>query len=197
MVLLFAFTGSVLIPLKTIGTTLLSLGSALGIVVWIFQDGHLAGLLGTQGVGALNAPMPPIIIAIAFGLAMDYEIFILGRMRESWLRTGDARTSVVTALSKTGKVVTCAALMLMVVFACFMTGGFAPVLQVGLGLTLAVLIDATIVRMLLVPATMALMGRRAWWAPAPLRRLHDRFGLREETAPVAPETDLGLVGSHR
>jgi RND superfamily putative drug exporter len=188
LVLLFAFTGSVVVPLRTVASTLLSLGAALGVVVWIFQDGHLASLFGTQGVGALNAPMPPIIIAIAFGLAMDYEIFILGRMRETWQATGDATASVTTALARTGRVVTSAALLLVVVFACFMTGGYEPVLEVGLGLTLAVLIDATVVRMLLVPATMALLGRTAWWAPRPLRRLHDRFGIAD--LPAMPEPSL-------
>jgi RND superfamily putative drug exporter len=185
LVLLFAFTGSVLIPLKTIATTLLSLGAALGITVWVFQDGHLAGLFGTQGLGALNGPMPPLIVAIAFGLAMDYEIFILGRMRETWLATGDPAHAVETGLARTGKVVTAAALLLVTVFACFMTGGFAPVLQIGLGLTLAVLIDATVVRLLLVPATMTLLGRHAWWSPAPLRRLRTRIGI-SESEPFEP-----------
>ncbi|WP_149551893.1 MMPL family transporter [Streptomyces marokkonensis] len=178
--LLFAFTGSVLLPLRTIATTLLSLGAALGVVVWVFQDGHLAGLLGAEGLGALSLTAPPLIVAIAFGLAMDYELFILARMREARQRTGDDREAVVTGLRRSGRVVTCAALLLAVVFGAFMTGGFSPILQIGLGLTLAVLIDATVVRMLLVPATMAVLGRRAWWAPAPLRRAHDRFGLREE-----------------
>ncbi|MBT3154299.1 MMPL family transporter [Streptomyces sp. CHD11] len=179
-VLLFAFTGSVLLPLRTIATTLLSLGAALGVVVWVFQDGHLAGLLGAEGLGALSITAPPLIIAIAFGLAMDYELFILARMREARQHSGDDREAVVTGLRRSGRVVTCAALLLAVVFGAFMTGGFSPILQIGLGLTLAVLIDATIVRMLLVPATMAVLGRRAWWAPAPLRRAHDRYGLREE-----------------
>ncbi|MFE7071214.1 MMPL family transporter [Streptomyces sp. NPDC057620] len=185
--LLFAFTGSVLIPLRTIFTTLLSLGAALGVVVWVFQDGHLASALGSQELGALSLTAPPLIIAIAFGLAMDYELFILARMRETWLRTGDAQDAVVTGLRRSGRVVSCAALLLAVVFGAFMTGGFAPILQIGLGLTLAVLIDATLVRMLLVPATMALLGRRAWWAPKRLRRAHDRFGLHEEAPPAAPE----------
>ncbi|PWI14184.1 MMPL family transporter [Streptomyces sp. Act143] len=179
-VLLFAFTGSVLIPLRTIATTLLSLGAALGAVVWVFQDGHLAGLLGAEGLGALSLTAPPLIIAIAFGLAMDYELFILARMREARRAGVDEREAVVTGLRRSGRVVTCAALLLAVVFGAFMTGGFSPILQIGLGLTLAVLIDATVVRMLLVPATMALLGRRAWWAPRPLRRVHDRFGLSEE-----------------
>jgi RND superfamily putative drug exporter len=181
-ILLFAFTGSILIPLRTILTTLLSLGAALGVVVWVFQDGHLAGLLGAEGLGALSLTAPPLIVAIAFGLAMDYELFILARMREARRLTGGDQEAVVAGLRRSGRVVTCAALLLAVVFGAFMTGGFSPILQIGLGLTLAVLIDATVVRMLLVPATMTLLGRRAWWAPRPLRRAHERFGLREEPA---------------
>ncbi|WP_306319867.1 MULTISPECIES: MMPL family transporter [unclassified Streptomyces] len=180
LALLFAFTGSVLIPLRTVLTTLLSLGAALGVVVLVFQDGHFASWLGGEGLGSLSLTAPPLIVAIAFGLAMDYELFILARMRESWHATGDAREAVVTGLRRSGRVVSCAALLLAVVFGAFMTGGFAPILEIGLGLTLAVVIDATLVRMLLVPATMALMGTRAWWAPRALRTLHDRFGLHEE-----------------
>ncbi|OKK14141.1 MMPL family transporter [Streptomyces sp. CB02400] len=192
-VLLFAFTGSVLLPLRTIATTLLSLGAALGAVVWVFQDGHLAGLLGAEGLGALSLTAPPLIVAIAFGLAMDYELFILARMREARERTGDDAEAVVDGLRRSGRVVTCAALLLAVVFAAFMTGGFSPILQIGLGLTLAVLIDATVVRMLLVPATMSLLGRRAWWAPAPLRRVHERFGLHEESAEAPrPRVPTGV-----
>ncbi|WCN04327.1 MMPL family transporter [Streptomyces sp. M92] len=188
LVLLFAFTGSVLLPLRTIATTLLSLAAALGAVVWVFQDGHLAGLIGAEGLGALSLTAPPLIIAIAFGLAMDYELFILARMREVREQGGDDREAVVTGLRRSGRVVTCAALLLAVVFGAFMTGGFSPILQIGLGLTLAVLIDATVVRMLLVPASMALLGRHAWWAPKPLRRAHERFGVREEAAaPRTPE----------
>ena len=182
-ILLFAFTGSVLIPLRTILTTLLSLGAALGVVVWVFQDGHLAGALGAEGLGALSLTAPPLIVAIAFGLAMDYELFILARMREARGLTGDDQEAVVAGLRRSGRVVTCAALLLAVVFGAFMTGGFSPILQIGLGLTLAVLIDATVVRMLLVPATMTLLGRWAWWAPGSLRRVHDRFGLHEAPAP--------------
>ncbi|MGW3666780.1 MMPL family transporter [Streptomyces sp. NPDC005141] len=186
-VLLFAFTGSVLIPLRTIATTLLSLGAALGAVVWVFQDGHLAGVLGAEGLGSLSLTAPPLIIAIAFGLAMDYELFILARMRETWLRTGDHQEAVVTGLRRSGRVVSCAALLLAIVFGAFMTGGFSPILQIGLGLTLAVLIDATVVRMLLVPATMALLGKRAWWAPGALRRAHDRLGVSEEEPADRPQ----------
>ncbi|SFD76189.1 MMPL family transporter [Streptomyces aidingensis] len=185
--LLFAFTGSLLIPLRTIATTLLSLGAALGVVTWVFQDGNLVWLIGAEEMGALSLTGPPLIIAISFGLAMDYELFILARMRETWLDTGDEREAVVAGLQRSGRVVSCAALLLAVVFAAFMTGGFSPILQIGLGLTLAVLIDASVVRMLLVPATMSLLGRRAWWSPAPLRRLHHRYGLHEEPRPAPPE----------
>ncbi len=189
LVLLFAFTGSVLIPIKTILTTALSLGASLGVVTWVFQDGHGAGLFGAEGLGALNLVAPPLIVGIAFGLAMDYEIFILARVREAWLESSDPREAVVVGLRRTGRIVSCAAMLILVVFAAFMLGGYAPVLQIGLGLSLAVLFDATIVRMLLVPATMALLGRAAWWAPAPLRRLHARYGLKEaedEMAEVVP-----------
>ncbi|MER5299772.1 MMPL family transporter [Streptomyces lasiicapitis] len=188
-VLLFAFTGSLLSPLRTLLTTLLSLGAALGVVVWVFQDGHGASLLGGEGLGALSLTAPPLIIAIAFGLAMDYELFILARMRESWTSgpaAGDHRAAIVAGLRSSGRVVSCAALLLAIVFGGFMTGGFSPILQIGLGLTLAVLIDATVVRMFLVPAAMALLGRRAWWAPPRLRRLHQRYGLSETPEP-APE----------
>lgn len=183
--LLFAFTGSLLLPLRTLATTLLSLGAALGVVVWVFQDGHLAGLLGGEGLGALSLTAPPLIIAIAFGLAMDYELFILSRMRETWLETGDHRTATVEGLRRSGRVVSCAALLLAIVFGGFMTGGFSPILQIGLGLTLAVLIDATLVRMFLVPATMTLLGRLAWWAPRRLRTFHRRYGLREAPSAAA------------
>ncbi|MFD0414039.1 MMPL family transporter [Streptomyces sp. NPDC127108] len=186
-VLLFAFTGSLLSPLRTLLTTLLSLGAALGVVVWVFQDGHGASLLGGEGLGALSLTAPPLIIAIAFGLAMDYELFILARMREAWTsgpEAGDHRAAIVAGLRSSGRVVSCAALLLAIVFGGFMTGGFSPILQIGLGLTLAVLIDATVVRMFLVPAAMALLGEYAWWAPPGLRRLHERYGLSEGDGPA-------------
>ena len=188
LALLFAFTGSLLIPLKTIVTTALSIGAALGITTWIYQDGHLAATLGTQGVGALNIVTVPLVAAIAFGLAMDYEVFILGRIRETWLEGRDTAASVTAGLQRSGRIVTSAALLIALVFCCFIIGSNAVIGQIGLGLTLAVLIDASLVRMLLVPATMALLGRAAWWAPAPLGRLHARFGLREEPVSVGAVT---------
>lgn len=185
-VLLFLFTGSVLIPLKAVLTNLLSIGAALGAMVWVFQQGHGAGVFGAGlkgGLGALDVTVPPLMVAVAFGLSMDYEIFILGRIREARLAGEDARGAVVTGVRHTGRVVTCAAALLVIVFACFMTGGAAPILEFGFGLTLAVLIDATLVRMLLVPAVLALLGERAWWAPEALRGVHARFGVAE--VPVA------------
>ena len=187
-VLLFLFTGSVLIPLKAVLTNLLSIGAALGTMVWVFQQGHFAGLFGTAltgGLGALDVTVPPLMIAVAFGLSMDYEIFILGRIREARLAGEDARSAVVTGVRYTGRVVTCAAALLVIVFACFMTGGAAPILEFGFGLTLAVLIDATLVRMVVVPAMLALLGERAWWAPRALRGLHARFGVSEQAEPAA------------
>jgi RND superfamily putative drug exporter len=184
--LLFLFTGSVLIPLKAVLTNLLSIGAALGAMVWVFQQGHFAGVFGAGlkgGLGALDVTVPPLMIAVAFGLSMDYEIFILGRIREARVQGEDAHSAVVTGVRHTGRVVTCAAALLVIVFACFMTGGAAPILEFGFGLTLAVLIDATLVRMMLVPAVLALLGERAWWAPRALRGMHERFGVGEAAAP--------------
>ncbi|NUR57547.1 MAG: MMPL family transporter [Catenulispora sp.] len=197
-VLLFLFTGSLLIPLKAVLTNLLSIGAALGAVVWVFQQGHAAGVFGSGvkgGLGSLDVTVPPLMIAVAFGLSMDYEIFILGRIREARVHGGeDARGAVVTGIRHTGRVVTCAAALLVIVFACFMTGGAAPILEFGLGLTLAVLIDATLVRMLLVPAVLALLGEAAWWAPRALRGVHRRFGVDEAPEPVSAPDVLQVQG---
>lgn len=166
MVLLFAYTGSLLIPIKTLITTALSLGASLGVVVLVFQGGHAASLfgVGSGGLGSLDVVTAPVVAAIAFGLAMDYEIFILGRVREAYRADpADPRAAVTLGLQRSGRIVTSAALLIAVVFACFMVGGNAVIGQIGLGLTLAVLLDATVVRMLLVPATMALLGHAAWW----------------------------------
>jgi putative drug exporter of the RND superfamily len=175
LMLLFAFTGSVLLPIKAVLSNLLSIGAALGVVVWVFQP----------ELDSINLTVPVLVAAIAFGLAMDYEMFLLSRIREQWLGGASAQAAVAEGLQRTGRIVTSAALLLVVVFAGFLAGGFAPIKQVGLGLVLAVALDATVVRMLLVPATMTLFGRYNWWAPAPLSRLRKRFGVREELAPVA------------
>ena len=170
-VLLFLFTGSVVVPLKAIVMNLLSLGASFGALVWVFQEGTLGWLVGTEALGSLSITTPVLVFAMAFGLSMDYEIFLLGRIAEEWRRTRDNRLAVSRGLEGTARIVTAAALLMTVVFAGFVAGGFSPVKQVGFGLALAIVVDATIVRMLLVPAVMSLMGRANWWAPAPLRRL--------------------------
>ncbi|KAB2342653.1 MMPL family transporter [Actinomadura rudentiformis] len=186
LVLLFAFTGSIVLPIKAVLTNVLSIGAALGIVVWVFQDGHFAELLGTQGLGYLNLTVPVLVGAIAFGLSVDYEVFLLSRIRERWLAGDGPQGAVAEGLQRTGGIVTAAALLIAVVFTGFVFGGFAPIKAIGLGLVLAIALDATIVRMLLVPATMTLLGARNWWLPRPLRRVHDRVALAEPAATAAP-----------
>jgi RND superfamily putative drug exporter len=175
LLLLFLFTGSVLLPVKAVLTNVLSIGAALAAVVWVFQEGHLAGWLGTGPLSATHVSVPVLVATIAFGLSVDYEVFLLSRIRERWLETGDNDRAVADGLQGSGRIITSAALLLGVVFAGFLTAGFVPVQAIGLGLLVAVALDATVVRLLLVPATMTLAGRYNWWAPAPLRRLHARL----------------------
>jgi RND superfamily putative drug exporter len=184
-ILLFLFTGSVVIPLKAIAMNVLSLGASLGALVWVFQEGHLAGLVGSEALGSLSVTTPVLVAAIAFGLSMDYEVFLLGRIAEAYRATGDNGGAIDRGLQRTGGIVTAAALLMGIVFAGFVAGGFSPVKQVGLGLVVAIAVDATLVRMLLVPAVMQLMGRANWWAPSALRRLHARVGLHDEPAASA------------
>jgi RND superfamily putative drug exporter len=178
LVLLFLFTGSVLLPVKALATNLLSIGAALGAVVWVFQQGHLAGWFGSTALGTTHLSVPVLVGAIAFGLSVDYEVFLLSRIREQWLaggRTANPSDAVADGVQHTGRIITSAALLLAVVFAGFLVAGFVPVKAIGLGLVLAVVLDATIVRLLLVPATMTVLGSYNWWAPGPLRRLHIRL----------------------
>jgi len=196
LLLLFLFTGSVLLPVKAVATNVLSIGAALGAVVWVFQQGHLASWFGTTRLDATHVSVPVLVAAIAFGLSVDYEVFLLSRIRERWLATGNAEQSVVDGLQHTGRIITSAALLLGVVFAGFLVAGFVPVQAIGLGLVLAVALDATIVRLLLVPATMTLFGRYNWWAPGPLRRLHTRLGLHD-APPGGPahQTDVDTAAA--
>ncbi|MFF5262834.1 MMPL family transporter [Actinomadura viridis] len=191
LLLLFSFTGSVLLPVKAVLTNLLSIGAALGVVVWVFQEGHLAGLLGTEGLGYLHLTVPVLVGAIAFGLSVDYEVFLLSRIRERWLAGAGPGGSVAEGLQRTGGIVTAAALLIGVVFAGFVAGGFAPIKAIGMGLVLAVALDATVVRMLMVPATMTLLGHRNWWLPRPLRAVHARIALSEPTPGPVPESGPG------
>jgi RND superfamily putative drug exporter len=176
-VLLFLMTGSVLVPLKALVMNVVSLGASLGVLVLIFQNGHLESLLGFTSTGAIESTIPPLVLAFGFGLAMDYEVFLLSRIKEEHDASGDNDVAVVRGLQRSGRIITSAALLVVIVFAGLIAGQLLVVKQTGVALAAAVAIDATLVRMLLVPATMTLLGEWNWWAPPPLRRLHARFGL--------------------
>lgn len=183
LVLLFLAFGSVVLPVKAVLMNLVSIGASFGVVVWIFQDGHLADLLGFTPTGFIEPSNPILMLAVLFGLATDYEVFLLSRVREEWDRTGDNTASVAAGLQHTGRIITAAALLLIVVVAGFATGGMAYVKLIGIGMIVAIVVDATLVRALLVPATMRLLGRWNWWAPGPLGRFHRRYGIREAAEP--------------
>jgi RND superfamily putative drug exporter len=199
-VLLFLLSGSVILPLKAIVLNVLSLTAAFGALVWIFQEGHL-GAFGTTSTGTLVANMPVLLFCIAFGLSMDYEVFLVSRIREYWLKSGGQKgadghlltprerndESVALGLARTGRVVTAAALIMAISFAALMAAEVSFMRMFGVGLTLAVIADATLVRMLLVPAFMHVLGEWNWWAPRPLRRLHDRIGISETADDIVIE----------
>jgi putative drug exporter of the RND superfamily len=186
-VVLFLLTGSVVLPVKALILNVLSLSAAFGALVWIFQDGHLGGL-GTTPTGTIVANMPVLLFCIAFGLSMDYEVFLMSRIREFWVASGravsDNDESIALGLARTGRVVTAAAAVMSISFAALIAAQVSFMRMFGLGLALAVLVDATLVRMMLVPAFMHLMGGWNWWAPGPLRRLHDRIGISESGIPT-------------
>ncbi len=179
--LLFLLTGSVVVPLKALVLNVLSLTAAFGALVWIFQDGHLAGL-GTTSTGTLVANMPVLLFCIAFGLSMDYEVFLVARIREFLLHGHENDDAVALGIAHTGRIITAAALIMSISFAALIAANVSFMRMFGLGLTLAVLVDATLVRMVLVPAFMHLMGRLNWWAPGLLTRIHERLGFSEEPA---------------
>jgi len=178
-VLLFLAFGSVVLPVKAILANVLSLGATFGVVVWIFQEGHLSGLLGFTPTGTIDPTMPILMLAIIFGLSMDYEVFLLSRVRERYDVTGDNTAAVASGLQRTGGVITSAALLLVIVIGAFSASGITFIKLMGVGMIVALIVDATIVRVLLVPATMRLLGGFNWWAPKPLRRLYAQYGLRE------------------
>lgn len=197
-VLLFLVTGSVVLPVKTLVLNVLSLSATFGALVWIFQDGHLGGL-GITPTGRLVANMPVLLFCIAFGLSMDYEIFLIARIREYWLASrktaADNDESIALGVAYTGRVITAAALVMAVAFAALSASQVSFMRMFGVGLTLAVLADATLVRMILVPAVMHVLGRANWWAPKPLAGLHARIGIdesagRHERPAGAPRATL-------
>ncbi|HMG63234.1 MAG TPA: MMPL family transporter, partial [Streptosporangiaceae bacterium] len=178
--LLFLAFGSVVLPIKAIVMNVLSLSATFGVVVWIFQDGHLSGLLHFTPTGTIDPTMPILMLAIIFGLSMDYEVFLLSRIRERYDVTGDNTAAVASGLQRTGGVITSAALLLIIVIGAFSASGITFIKLMGVGMIVALIVDATIVRILLVPATMRLLGRANWWAPRPLRRLYGKYGIRED-----------------
>jgi len=180
LLLLFMFTGSILLPIKAIILNILSLSAAIGVMVWIFQDGHLTWLVGDfVNTGTIDTSTVVLTAIVAFGLSMDYEVFLLSRIKEEYDRSGDNTASVALGLQRSAGIITAAAVLLAVNFAAFIPASVTNIKILGVGVTVAILLDATIVRLLLVPAFMRIAGRTNWWAPAPLRRVYERFGLAE------------------
>ena len=182
--LLFLAFGSLVLPLEAIVANILSLSAMYGVVTWIFQDGHLSGLLGFTPNGTFSPTIPVLMFAIMFGLSMDYEVFLLSRIRERYVATGDNTVAIASGLQRTGGVITSAALLLVIVIGMFSISSITFIKLLGVGMIVALILDATLVRMLLVPATMRLLGHANWWAPAPLRRFHAKYGIREDDDPV-------------
>jgi putative drug exporter of the RND superfamily len=192
-VLLFLMVGSLLVPAKALILNLLSLSATFGAMVWVFQDGHLSGFLDFTPTGAIDVFTPILMFCVAFGLSMDYEVFLLSRIKEEYDIEQDNEHAVAVGLERTGRIVTAAALLLALVFVAFATSEVAVVKLIGLGLALAVLVDAFVIRATLVPALMRMAGRANWWAPPRLRRLHLRYGIYEDE----PLAVLDLPGAER
>ncbi|MCP9953984.1 MMPL family transporter [Actinomadura madurae] len=193
-ILLFLAFGSVLLPLKAIVMNMLSLSATFGAIVLIFQDGHLSDVLGFTATGSIAPAMPILMLAMLFGISMDYEVFLLSRVREQYDLTGSNTTAVASGVQRTGAIITSAALLFIVVIGAFATSGITFIKMTGVGMAIAILMDATIVRALLVPATMRLLGRANWWAPGPLARLYGRYGIKEGDAPAPARSQLEPVG---
>ena len=186
-VVLFLLLGSVLLPIKAVVVNFLSISASYGALVWIFQEGHLSGLLDFTP-GPINTTTPIIMFCILFGLSMDYEVMLLSRIKEEYEKTADNLSSVALGIERTGRLITGAALIMATVFFSFGLAEAVVIKAIGLGMGLAVLVDATIIRALLVPATMRLMGDWNWWTPKPLARLHRRLGLSENTIDAPDPT---------
>jgi RND superfamily putative drug exporter len=188
LVLIFLLTGSVLIPIKALVMNTLSLSATFGVLVWVFQDYHLAGFFDFQQTGWVDVTLLVLLFCVAFGVSMDYEVFLLSRIKEEFVRTRDNRMAVAYGIEKTGGVVTAAALITSIVFIAMASSRVTNIKMFGFGLALAMLMDASMIRTVLVPAVMRLAGNANWWAPRPLRRVYDRFGLKEPDG-VEPEAE--------
>ncbi len=200
-VVLFLMVGSLVVPVKALVLNLLSLTATFGAMVWIFQDGNFSGLLNFTATGDIEVTTPILMFCVAFGLSMDYEVFLLSRIKEEYDRSGDNEAAVAIGLERTGRIVTAAAALIAIVFLAFATSDVKFIKLFGIGLATAVIIDASLVRATLVPAFMRLAGRLNWWAPAPLARFYDRYGFSEaepealvdlrEPAPWQPRSGSG------
>jgi uncharacterized membrane protein YdfJ with MMPL/SSD domain len=187
ILLLFLAFGSMVLPVLSVALNMTSIVAAFGVVVWIFQDGHLSGLLGFTVTGTLQPSLVILILAVLFGLATDYQVFLLARIREAWRETGDNASAVASGLQSTGRIITAAALLLIVVAAGFSSGQIVIAKTIGIGMIVALIIDASLVRVLLTPALMRLLGRLNWWVPRPLARMRSRQGA------VRPLSALALL----
>src|ERR1700674_1419100 len=183
-IVLFLLTGSVVLPLKAVLTNLLSISASFGALVWIFQQGHLSQLLGFTAQ-SIDPSVPVILFSIVFGMSMDYEVLLISRIQEEYRRTGDNQAGVAMGLEKSGRLITGAAAIMVAVFLAFGLSNFVIIKAIGIGLAIAIAIDATIVRILIVPSVMRILGRANWWAPRPLSWLHRRIGAGE-SSPVVP-----------
>jgi RND superfamily putative drug exporter len=186
---------SLLLPLKAVLMNLLSIGAAFGVLVAIFQWGWFDSLLGFENQGALDTINVPLIFAIVFGLSMDYEVFLMSRIHEEWEDKGDATLAVTRGLALTGRVITAAAAIMVTVFASFMLGEERIIKLFGLGLASAVLIDAVVIRSVLVPAIMQLFGKKAWWIPAWLDRILPRLHVEPAEGDPAPTGEHPIVAA--
>jgi RND superfamily putative drug exporter len=188
--MLFLAFGSIILPLKAIVMNILSLSVMFGVLVWIFQEGHLSGFFSFTANGTLNPATPILMFAVMFGLSMDYEVFLLSRIREHYLATGDNQEAIAVGLQRTGGIITSAAALLVIVVGPFSLSSVTFTKLMGVGMIVALVVDATIIRVILVPATMKLMGRANWWAPGPLRRLHAKIGLDDGELQDGPNVSI-------
>jgi uncharacterized membrane protein YdfJ with MMPL/SSD domain len=200
LVLLFLAFGSFVLPVKAVVMNALSISASFGVVTWIFQGGHLTHLLHFSKLGYLDATDPILMLAVIFGLSMDYEVFLLSRIREEWDSSHDNAGSVATGLQRSGRIITSAALLLVIVIGAFSTSRVTTLKLLGVGMALAIVVDATFVRAMLVPAVMRLLGDRNWWAPAPVERWWRRHGVVEASVPEAERRhhdDVSVGGGPR
>lgn len=178
--LLFLAFGSLLMPLKAILLNVATLAATLGVVTWVFQEGHLSSWLGFESTGFVEVTQPILVMTLVFGLSMDYEVFLLSRIREQYDRSGNNRVAVAAGMQRTGRIITSAALLILVVIGFFSASSLSFIKLIGVAMIVAIVLDALLVRMVVVPATMRLLGDANWWLPGPLARVYSRFGIREE-----------------